>query len=383
MTTLTRGCAALLCSLLLSTPLVSYAQLGLPVGGGAGAPGGAPDLSCSGRGTEGKLACGDIGLEETMDFCEDVDGDYVCDKKDECPDTPEGLPVFMNGCHEMELSEDRPWVLRGVNFEFDKAVLREESIPILDAAVNVLNEHPELLVAIDGHTDSKGSDFYNENLSRDRAKAVHDYFIDRGVKTDRLVYRGFGESRPIAPNSFDDGSDNPEGRFENRRVELNVLDMETFNAVKAEIAERRAELEAERARRAAAKAKAAAEAAKAAEEEADEEAEQEAEEKSEEKEKEADKSESSSDEFDASQYLDFTEEEGDTGTATDDNTGTTSSEATESESGSAAPDDSKSSESSSDSSSDFDESEYLEFLESDSSGDEESTENTENTENNE
>ncbi len=347
MTTLTRGLAALGYMLLLSLPLASHAQLGLP--GGAAPTAATPDLSCTGRGAEGKLSCGSLGLEDTADFCDDVDGDYVCDDKDECPDTPEGTPVFMNGCHEMTLSEDRPWVLRGVNFEFDQAVLRSESIPILDAAVNVLNEHPELLVAIDGHTDSKGSDTYNERLSRARAKTVQDYFVDNGVSADRLAFRGFGESRPVAPNNFDDGSDNPDGRFENRRVELNVLDLETFNTVKAEIAEREAQREAEEASRAAARAAAAraqaeAEEAEAAQEEAAEQV-QAAEESSE--------SDTSFDEFDASEYLQGIGSD----TVEDSDSAPAEEEAASSTSGSDADD------SSSDT---FDESEYLDFLESSS-----------------
>ena len=358
MTTLSRGLTALVCTLLLSTPLVSQAQLGLP---GGGATGPAPDLSCTGRGADGKMSCGDIGLEETMDFCDDVDGDYVCDSKDECPDTPEGVPVFMNGCHEIDPA-DRPWVLRGVNFEFDKAVLRPESISILNAAVNVLNENPELLVSIDGHTDSKGSDSYNERLSRDRAKAVHDYFVDNGVKSDRLVFRGFGEARPVAPNAFDDGTDNPEGRFENRRVELNVLDMEAFNSAKAEIAEREAERQAEQARREAARARAAAERAERQAEAAEEAAEEEAEQA---KEGTAEESGSGSG-FDASEYLDFTSE---TESASDEESSESesspASETSSSASESSAEDSQEAAEESgsSDSSSEFNEDEYLDFLE--------------------
>ena len=365
MTTLTRGLAALTCTLLLSTPLVSHAQLGGLLGGGAAGPAAAPDLSCTSRGADGKLSCGGIGLEETADFCEDIDGDYVCDDKDECPDTPEGMPVFMNGCHEMELSADRPYVLRGVNFEFDRAVLRSESIPILDAAVNVLNEHPELLVAIDGHTDSKGSDSYNERLSRERAEAVQDYFVKNGVNADRLVFRGFGEARPIAPNSFDDGSDNPEGRFENRRVELNVLDLETFNTVKSEIAERKAQRQAEAARRSAAKAKAAADKA-AAEAKKAEQAKKAAEKKAKASES---AEESSVDEFDASEYLKGIDsgDDSDSESATEsDDAATTpespkASEPAEKSSGGAKPAEEKSS------SEEFDESEYLDFLEGGSS----------------
>ncbi len=359
MTTLSRGLTALVCTLFLSTPLVSQAQLGLP---GGGATGPTPDLSCTGRGADGKLSCGDIGLEETMEFCDDVDGDYVCDSKDECPDTPEGVPVFMNGCHEMELSADRPWVLRGVNFEFDKATLRPESISILNAAVNVLNENPELLVSIDGHTDSKGSDSYNERLSRDRAKAVHDYFVDNGVKADRLVFRGFGEARPVAPNAFDDGTDNPEGRFENRRVELNVLDMEAFNSAKAEIAEREAERQAELARREAARAKAAAERAEREAEEAEEAAEEDAEQA---EEGSAEKSDSDSG-FDASEYLDFTS--GTEGASDEESSESESSSASEASAGASETsaeesEDGAEESGASESSSEFNEEEYLDFLE--------------------
>lgn len=361
MTTLTRGLAALTCSLLLSIPLVSHAQLGGLLGGGGAGPAAGPDLSCTSRGADGKLSCGGIGLEETADFCDDVDGDYVCDDKDECPDTPEGMPVFMNGCHEMELSADRPWVLRGVNFEFDRAVLRQESIPILEAAVNVLNEHPELLVAIDGHTDSKGSDAYNENLSRSRAEAVQDYFVDKGVNADRLVFRGYGESRPIAPNSLDDGSDNPEGRFENRRVELNVLDLETFNAVKSEIAERKAQREAEAARRSAARAKAAAEKAEAEAKKAAE-----AEEATREKADSDESSEGSSvDEFDASEYLKGIDSSAESSDSDSESNSESSSDKDDSTS-EASSDGEKAAEESESSAQEFDESEYLEFLDGDS-----------------
>lgn len=365
MTTLTRGLAALACSLLLSFSPIVQAQLGAP-GGGGGAAGPAPDLSCTGRGADGKLSCGGLGLEETLDFCEDADGDLVCDDKDECPDTPPGLPVFMNGCHEMALSEDQPWVLRGVNFEFDRATLREESIPILEAAVTVLKNNPELLVAIDGHTDSRGSDAYNENLSRARAEAVHDYFVRQGVGADRLAFRGFGESRPIAPNSFDDGSDNPDGRAENRRVELNVLDLETFNAVKAEIAERRAQRQAEAARREAERARAAA---RKAEQEAEQAEEVEEADENAEGTDGAQPASPPEDEFDASEYLDFVEDDADTDSSSADSAET---EAVDSDSAG----DSESGETTETESPSFDESDYLEFLGDDASGSESTSEGT-------
>ena len=71
---------------------------------------------------------------------------------------------------------------------------------------------------VSGHTDNVGGAAYNKNLSEARAKAVYDYFIANGVSADRLSYAGYGMDRPIAPN------DTPEGRQQNRRVELNVIE---------------------------------------------------------------------------------------------------------------------------------------------------------------
>ncbi|CAA0089901.1 Outer membrane porin F [Zhongshania aliphaticivorans] len=190
--------------------------------------GGDTDSSCTGAGS---VACGEQLQLAMLDSCKDVDGDGVCDERDECLNTPADMPVFLTGCH---LTEDAPLVLRGVNFEFDKADLTPESYPILEHAVRVLAAQPAALVAVDGHTDSKGSDAYNMRLSYQRASTVYSYLIDSGIASHRLAYRGFGESVPIASNVMDDGSDDPVGRAENRRVELTILDGETFSGVKQE-----------------------------------------------------------------------------------------------------------------------------------------------------
>ncbi|QOW19981.1 OmpA family protein [Lysobacter ciconiae] len=113
--------------------------------------------------------------------------------------------------------------LRGVNFEFDKSNLRPDAVSVLNEAAQILQRYPELRVEVAGHTDSKGSDAYNQALSERRASAVYDYLTSNGVDAGRLVGpNGYGESRPIAPNTNPDGSDNPAGRAENRRTELNV-----------------------------------------------------------------------------------------------------------------------------------------------------------------
>lgn len=113
--------------------------------------------------------------------------------------------------------------LNGVNFDFDRSTLRPDAVAILNEAVEILKRYPELRVEVAGHTDSVGTDAYNQRLSERRAKAVYDHLTSNGITADRLVGpTGYGESRPIAPNTNADGSDNPEGRARNRRTELNV-----------------------------------------------------------------------------------------------------------------------------------------------------------------
>ena len=148
----------------------------------------------------------------------DDDGDGVNNCNDKCPDTKAGQTVGPDGC-PVPVTID----LRGVNFDFDKYNLRPDAIATLESAIEVLKKYPELKVEVAGHTDSIGSDAYNQKLSERRARAVYDYLVKNGVDAGRLTGPdGFGESRPIAPNTNPDGTDNPEGRAQNRRTELNV-----------------------------------------------------------------------------------------------------------------------------------------------------------------
>jgi outer membrane protein OmpA-like peptidoglycan-associated protein len=107
-------------------------------------------------------------------------------------------------------------ILRGVNFDFDKATLRPDAIPILDEAARTLKTESSLLVSVEGHTDSRGTDEYNQALSVRRATTVRNYLSEHGVDAGRLTVVGHGESRPVASNDTDDG------RAQNRRVELLV-----------------------------------------------------------------------------------------------------------------------------------------------------------------
>ncbi len=107
-------------------------------------------------------------------------------------------------------------VLRGITFDFNKSVVRAESSPVLDEARNTLLANPGVKVAIEGYTDSIGSDEYNQALSIRRAEAVYRYLVNGGVPPEQLSTVGFGKTHPVADNGTDSG------RAQNRRVELRV-----------------------------------------------------------------------------------------------------------------------------------------------------------------
>ncbi|MBN2637041.1 MAG: OmpA family protein [Prolixibacteraceae bacterium] len=108
--------------------------------------------------------------------------------------------------------------LNNLFFIFDTAKLIEESQGELKQLLSTLENNPNLKIEIAGHTDSKGSDAYNIDLSDRRAQAVVDYLVENGIDSQRLQWRGYGESKPIASNDTD------EGRQQNRRVEFEVLE---------------------------------------------------------------------------------------------------------------------------------------------------------------
>jgi len=116
-------------------------------------------------------------------------------------------------------------ILRGIHFDFDKYNIKKQWVVVLDEAVKTLSQPPcdKVNVVIEGHTDSIGSDAYNQRLSERRAKAVFNYFLKKGISADRMKTVGYGESRPKASNTKPNGKDNPEGRAINRRVELNPV----------------------------------------------------------------------------------------------------------------------------------------------------------------
>ena len=148
----------------------------------------------------------------------DDDGDGVNNCNDKCPGSQAGQAIGPDGC-PVPLTID----LKGVNFDFDRDSLRPDALVILDEAIAILQKYPQMRFEVAGHTDAIGSDDYNQELSERRARVVFDYLGSHGIDTSRMAGpNGFGESRPIAPNANEDGSDNPEGRAKNRRTELNV-----------------------------------------------------------------------------------------------------------------------------------------------------------------
>ena len=108
-----------------------------------------------------------------------------------------------------------------VLFDFDKADLRPQARPALAKVADVLKAYPKAAVTIDGHTDGKGNDQYNQKLSDRRAESVRRWLTQAGVAA-RMTARGRGKSRPVVPNAKPDGSDDPDGRQKNRRVEITV-----------------------------------------------------------------------------------------------------------------------------------------------------------------
>lgn len=144
--------------------------------------------------------------------CElDSDGDGVVDSQDKCPDTPKGDRVDAIGCSFKDEIK-----LPGVVFETNSADLKPESIPVLSGAIATLKRYPDLRIEVAGHTDSRGADAYNLDLSARRAATVLNFLRDGGV-TNTLASRGYGERQPVASNNTDDG------RQQNRRVVLRVL----------------------------------------------------------------------------------------------------------------------------------------------------------------
>jgi outer membrane protein OmpA-like peptidoglycan-associated protein len=108
-----------------------------------------------------------------------------------------------------------------VLFDFDKYTLRPEAAATLRKVGQVAASYRHSPMTIEGHTDGKGTHSYNMKLSEDRAASVKIWLVQNaGIPSPRISTRGWGETKPIAPNKKPNGSDDPEGRQKNRRVEI-------------------------------------------------------------------------------------------------------------------------------------------------------------------
>jgi len=142
--------------------------------------------------------------------------------------TPLDLPntaETLQGEVRPQSSREKRLVLQGdVLFDFDKSNLRPDAdVYLREFFGRNRKQLTGRTIVIEGHTDSKGSHTYNQRLSRERARTISVWIVHHAdLRQKRTVELGFGESRPRAPNTFPDGSDNPDGRQLNRRVEIVV-----------------------------------------------------------------------------------------------------------------------------------------------------------------
>ena len=117
---------------------------------------------------------------------------------------------------KIELSAD-------VLFDFDKFDLKAQATDSLMKVATVIKAYPKAPLLIEGHTDGKGAHAYNVSLSEKRAASVKTWLVQNaGVEPARIATSGWGETKPVAPNTLPNGADNPEGRQKNRRVDITL-----------------------------------------------------------------------------------------------------------------------------------------------------------------
>ncbi|MCF0216506.1 MAG: OmpA family protein [Fibrobacteraceae bacterium] len=143
----------------------------------------------------------------------DFDKDGIPDSKDKCPNTLPGIKIDSDGC-PINKKQDLDQLKKGIQFKLNSAKLTKKSFGTLDDIIKLMNQIPEANLEVQGHTDELGSDETNQKLSQQRAQTVVDYFIKKGIDSNRLRAVGYGASKPVADNK------SKKGREKNRRVEL-------------------------------------------------------------------------------------------------------------------------------------------------------------------
>lgn len=180
-----------------------------------------------------------------LNGCPDSDNDGIADKDDQCKNIPgtakyKGCPVpdedkdgipdeedkcpalagtaDNNGCPEIKaaIKQKVDMAARQIFFAFASDKIEAKSLIALDAVITILKENPAIKLKIEAHSDNKGSFERNIYWSQQRAKAVADYFIMKGITSDRIIFKGYGDTQPVADNATE------AGRSKNRRVELKL-----------------------------------------------------------------------------------------------------------------------------------------------------------------
>ncbi|HEY5959815.1 MAG TPA: OmpA family protein, partial [Polyangiaceae bacterium] len=157
---------------------------------------------------------------EDADGCPEPDNDQdkVLDTDDQCPNEPGPADGDPKGCPKKPvlavITDCEVKITEQIHFEYNKANIRSESFPVLDAVAEILRQMPRVKLEIQGHTDNRGTAAYNKGLSERRAASVLKYLVDHGIDERRLTSLGYGFERPMVPNDTDIN------RALNRRVQF-------------------------------------------------------------------------------------------------------------------------------------------------------------------
>ncbi len=149
--------------------------------------------------------------------CPDTDNDGIPDNLDKCPNV--AGTKDNSGCPEVSVQVKKrlAFAATAIQFETGKATIKKASYKMLDEIVQILNDYPDYNMTIDGHTDNTGNAAKNLQLSQERADAVKNYFIAKGIATERLTSTGYGDTKPVADNKT------AAGRAKNRRVAMDLV----------------------------------------------------------------------------------------------------------------------------------------------------------------
>lgn len=139
-------------------------------------------------------------------------------------DSDKNVITLINEVDEViKIAENENFIISKVLYEYRSAKISESAAKELDKLVLILMKNKDIGVELSSHTDSKGSDSYNLELSQKRANKAVEYVMSKGISKDKIIAKGYGETQPVAPNKLPNGKDNPEGRAKNRRTEFKVI----------------------------------------------------------------------------------------------------------------------------------------------------------------